>query len=194
MPSLETVECSNHEILIFSTPLSNVLDGQACLLSARPDSYQSQSSSSLTHPLGRNPWQGPCDNSIQQSMFSQYGSSQAEEFQVSKHRQLSHLSLLEIGGYSQLAHSAFAQGPHKPVSVLRKLVIQTEFQDCFTFIPCLFQSQPSWRFYRHLLLTHAACSPTPSSVWPVPEPGLPGQFILWLPNTVWHTEFHAWRM
>lgn len=49
-PCLETVECGNHKILIFSTSLSNVLDGQACLLSARPDSYQSQGSSSLTHP------------------------------------------------------------------------------------------------------------------------------------------------
>lgn len=71
-------------------------------------------------------------------MFSQYGSSQAEEFQVSKQSQLSHLSLLETGEYSQLAHSA-----SQASSVLRKLVFQTEFQNCFTFIPCLFQPQPS---------------------------------------------------
>lgn len=89
-------------------------------------------------PLGGNPWQGPCDDSIQQSVFSQYGSSQAEEFQVSKQSQLSHLSLLETGEYSQLAHSA-----SQASSVLRKLVFQTEFQNCFTFIPCLFQPQPS---------------------------------------------------
>lgn len=142
MPSLEIVECGNHEILIFYTSLSNVLDGQACLLSARPDSYQSQSSSSLTHPLGRNPWQGPCDNSIQQSMFSQNGSSQPEEFQVSKHSQLSHLSLLETGGYSQLAHSAFAQRRHKPVSVVEEVSYPNRISRLFHLFP-MFVSAPA---------------------------------------------------
>ena len=71
--SLRTGKCGHHEIVISSTSLSKMLNGQGLGPSSTSRRFLSKPKSLHSDPsLRRNPQQGPCDI-IQQSVFSLYG-------------------------------------------------------------------------------------------------------------------------
>lgn len=109
----------------------------------RSDSYHSQKLAQSDPPLGRNPWQGPCDDSIQESVFSVWLQSSRRVLGVKAQATVPSLPTGNRRVFTACPQSLCPMGsPHKPVCVLRKLVIQTEFQNCFTFIPCCDSLRP----------------------------------------------------